>query len=77
MDIILSMNNKLIIEIGLDLDGEKTKKNTLKELIELSLPYRENIKIITYQTGTKLFNNKNVTKVNYKKIKDNTILQKN
>ena len=76
MDIILSMNNKLIIEIGLDLDGGKTKKNTLKELIELSLLYRENIKIITYQTGSKLFNNKNKTKINYKKIKNNTALQK-
>tara|TARA_B100000029_G_scaffold502999_2_gene579222 strand:+ start:78 stop:1067 length:990 start_codon:yes stop_codon:yes gene_type:complete len=77
MDIILSINQKLTIEIGLDLDGAKTKINTFKELINLSSLYKENIKFITYQTGTKLFNNSNKSKVNYKNIKNITFIQKN
>ena len=37
--------------------------------------YPSNIKFITFQTGTKLFNNSNKTKVDYKKI--NEIVSKN
>ncbi len=68
LPIILKLNKNLIIEIGLDQDGDKTNNKNFKILNNLMKIYPNNIRFITFQTGTKLFNNSNVSKVEYKKI---------
>lgn len=69
-EIIMPRNNKIIIEIGLDEDGVKTKIDKFLKLQDLSKKYKKNIKIITYQTGSKLFNNMNKARLSYKEIEE-------
>ncbi|MAH97722.1 MAG: hypothetical protein CMA12_00015 [Euryarchaeota archaeon] len=71
--LILKLNKKIIIEIGLDLDGSRTSNSTFIKLKDLQLKYSANIKFITFQTGTKLFNNSNKGKVDYKNIRNNLL----
>lgn len=77
MNIILSSKKNVTIEIGLNKDGEKSKFETLNELARLSNIYFKKDKIITFQTGAKLFNNSNNRKINYENIKKNSSLFKN
>ena len=72
--LIIKLNKNIIIEIGLDIDGTKTSNKTFTILKNLQLKYHANIKFITFQTGTKLFNNSNEGKVNYQNIKRNLLV---
>ena len=56
---VLKKNEKIIIELGVNKDGTNTTKKDLKKLLTFKEKYSKNIRFITYQTGTKLFNNSN------------------
>ena len=65
---IIKIKKNIKIEIGFNEDGKKTSKQDLNSLLKIQKKYSNNIDFITMQTGSKLFNNKNLSKINYSQI---------
>ena len=65
---IIKIKKNIKIEIGFNQDGKKTSKEELNSLLQIQKKYLHNVDFITMQTGSKLFNNRNISKINYSQI---------
>ena len=65
---LIKIKKNIKIEIGFNEDGKKTSKADLNRLFQIQKQYSQNVNFLTMQTGSKLFNNENISKINYSQI---------